>query len=130
MKNKKDIATLIGSIVGETKIIPATDEKGNIPEEVIDSLGITPELVEKLHNKRRNKVGRPNKYSQAEVKEREHRATFVVSSDLTRKVKYISLMEGELLKDIIADALSQYIKKWEDINGVINLPKNKGYDRD
>ena len=45
-----------------------------------------------------------------------------MSREIVRKVKYISLMDSKLLKDVIAEALTSYIEKWEDENGKINLP--------
>ena len=38
-----------------------------------------------------------------------------------RKLKYISLADSRLLKDIVSAALSEYIAQWETANGVINL---------
>jgi hypothetical protein len=48
-----------------------------------------------------------------------------VDKDLTRKLKYIALMETKLYKNVISEALISYIERWESENGVINLPKKK-----
>lgn len=123
-RNKKDISNLINGIVGNDPApLRAEDEQGNIPKETAEALNLSPDLEEKLNAVRRAKVGRPKKYSEEERRERENRATFVVSRDLVRKVKYISLLDSKLLKDIIAEALTSYIEKWEDQHGKINLPK-------
>lgn len=122
MARKKDIASLIKGIVGdEPAILPSEDEKGNLPTSTAEALHIDEELQEKLNKVRRAKVGRPKKYDEAERRERENRATFIVSKELVRKVKYISLKDSRLVKDIVADALSEYITEWETKNGVINL---------
>ena len=52
-------------------------------------------------------------------------STFIVDPDLVRKVKYISLVEGILLKDVISEALNNYVDAWEEKNKKIRLPKAK-----
>ena len=124
MAKKKDIASLVSAIAGrEPQPLQREDENGNLPTETAEALHVSDELVEKLNKVRRAKVGRPRKYDEAERRERENRATFIVSRELVRKVKYISLMDSRLLKDVLAEALSEYIAKWETANGIINLPK-------
>ena len=128
MANKKDIANLISGIVGEPQqeLLRRQDEEGNVAPEVVEKLGITPEMEEKLNEIRRARVGRKRKdEEQDEAKQHEGRATFVVDTRLVRKVKYISLMDSKLLKDVISEALNAYIKKWERANGEINLPNKK-----
>lgn len=122
MARKKDIASLVSEIAGrEPVILPREDEQGNLPTETATALHVDSDLEEKLNKVRRAKVGRPKKYDEAERRERENRATFIVSKELVRKVKYISLMDSRLVKDVIADALNGYITEWETKNGVINL---------
>ena len=53
----------------------------------------------------------------------EIRATFIVNPEHVRKIKYISLVEGNMLKDVIEEALSSYIKSWEAENERIRLPR-------
>lgn len=83
--------------------------------------------TEKMKSKRRENVGRPKKGEPAKSakKPQEIRATFIVDPDLLRKVKYISLVEGILLKDVISEALSNYVDAWEEKNKKIRLPKAK-----
>jgi len=122
MARNKDIANLVSALAGkEPAILPREDERGELPKETAAALHVTEELEEKLNKVRRAKVGRPKKYTEAELRERENRATFIVSKDLVRKVKYISLMDSRLVKDVVAAALSEYIAKWETENGIINL---------
>lgn len=121
MARKKDIASLISGIVGnEPEPLPREDSQGNIPKETAEALHITPELEEKLNKVRRAKVGRPAK-TDNKRRQRENRATFVVDRNIIRKLKYISLADSRLLKDIVSAALSEYIAQWETANGVINL---------
>lgn len=84
-------------------------------------------MKSKLEAKRRENVGRPKKGepSKSAKKPQEIRATFIVDPDLVRKVKYISLVEGILLKDVISEALSSYVDAWEEKNKKIRLPKVK-----
>ena len=85
---------------------------------------VTDEMKESLETKRRRNVGRPRK-DESGSKANEVRATFIVDSELIRKVKYISLMECSLLKDVISEALTSFIEAWETENCKIRLPKKK-----
>lgn len=87
----------------------------------------TEKMKSKLEAKRRENVGRPKKGEPAKSakKPQEIRATFIVDPDLLRKVKYISLVEGILLKDVISEALNNYVDAWEEKNKKIRLPKAK-----
>ena len=87
----------------------------------------TDKMKSKLEAKRRENVGRPKKGESAKSakKPQEIRATFIVDPDLLRKVKYISLVEGILLKDVISEALNNYVDVWEEKNKKIRLPKAK-----
>ena len=73
----------------------------------------TEQMKSKLEAKRRENVGRPKKGETAKSakKPQEIRATFIVDPDLVRKVKYISLVEGILLKDVISEALNRRTRK-------------------
>ena len=87
----------------------------------------TEQMKSKLEAKRWENVGRPKKGETAKSakKPQEIRATFIVDPDLVRKVKYISLVEGILLKDVISEALNNYVDDWEEKNKKIRLPKAK-----
>ena len=87
----------------------------------------TEKMKSKLEAKRRENVGLPKKGEAAKSakKPQEIRATFIVDPDLLQKVKYISLVEGILLKDVISEALNNYVDKWETDNRKIRLPKRK-----
>ena len=87
----------------------------------------TEQMKSKLEAKRRENVGRPKKGEAGKnaKKPQEIRATFIVDSDLLRKVKYISLVEGILLKDVISEALNNFVDAWEEKNKKIRLPKAK-----
>ena len=87
----------------------------------------TNKMKSKLEAKRKENVGRPKKGDPAKSakKPQEIRATFIVDPDLLQKVKYISLVEGILLKDVISEALNNYVDIWEEKNKKIRLPKAK-----
>lgn len=85
---------------------------------------VTDEMKENLEAKRRQNVGRPRK-GETGSKSEEVRATFIVDPEVVRKLKYISLVESNLLKDVISEALTSYIESWESENGRIRLPKKK-----
>lgn len=120
---KKSLASLMNGIMGEPEdtrqdgIHSAAESKPTVtdsPESAADNSAPTAET------KPKGKPGRPRK---PQEKSDEVRATFIIDPDTLRKVKYISLIEDCLLKDVIADALNGYIDKWEAVNGRIRLPK-------
>lgn len=98
-----------------------------IPKQEATETAATEQMKSKLDAKRRENVGRPKKGETAKSarKPQEIRATFIVDPDLVRKVKYISLVEGILLKDVISEALNNYVDAWEEKNKKIRLPKAK-----
>ena len=114
---KKNLASLMNGIMGDTK--PSEPEVTAVgqPE-------VTEEMKANLEANRRRNVGRPRK-GESGPKTNEVRATFIVDPELIRKVKYISLVESSLLKDVISEALTSFIEAWESENGKIRLPKKK-----
>lgn len=134
MAKKDRLKSLLGAIT-ETPIqqeqpqeevtASTMEEDKSVPSDLIQELGITPEMEEQLNEVRRARTGRPRGRKNGNPKPREERATFIVDKDLTRKLKYIALMETKLYKDVISEALSSYIERWEGENGTINLPKKK-----
>lgn len=98
-----------------------------IPKQEATETAATEQMKSKLNAKRRKNVGRSKKGEAAKSakKPQEIRATFIVDPDLLQKVKYISLVEGILLKDVISEALNNYVDKWETDNRKIRLPKRK-----
>lgn len=97
------------------------------PKQEATKTAATEQMKSKLEAKRRENVGRPKKGEAARStkKPQEIRATFIVDPDLVRKMKYISLVEGILLKDVISEALNDYVDAWEEKNKKIRLPKAK-----
>ena len=106
---------------------PQNDDVNHAKETQSMVIKTTEQMKSRLEAKRKENVGRPKKGEAAKnaKKLQEVRATFIVDADLLRKVKYISLVEGLLLKDIIAEALNAYVDKWETDNRKIKLPKKK-----
>ena len=104
----------------------AVTEEPSVQREV-PATASTEKVKSKLEAKRRENVGRPKKGEpvKSAKKPQEIRATFIVNPDLLRKVKYISLVEGILLKDVISEALNNYVDAWEENNRKIKLPRKK-----
>ena len=98
------------------------EDETRVSPDLCRELGIAPEVEEQLNEIRRRKVGRPNGRKNGNPTPRENRATFVISRDLTLKLKYVSLMERRLYKDVVSEALSAYVEEWEKKHGAINLP--------
>lgn len=118
---KKNLASLMSGIMGDTK--PLIPEESSTTQDVPVS-EVTEEMKENLEAKRRRNVGRPRK-GETGKQTNEVRATFIVNPEIVRKLKYVSLAEGSLLKDVIAVALNAYLDSWESENGRIRLPKIK-----
>ena len=53
------------------------------------------------------------------TKEGDTRATFIVSKDQVKKMKYIAMMSDRKIKDELAIALEDHIAKWEKVHGEI-----------
>lgn len=100
------------------------EDKQPLPSVLVQELGISPEMEEKLNKARLSKRGRPKGRGNGNPN-RENRATFIVDRDITRKLKYIALMETRTYKAIVGEALQEYIDRWESKNETINLPKSK-----
>lgn len=114
---KKNIASLMSGLMGEPT------SSGN--DTSISSLPNKEEKTSEDSTKAgRRRPGRPRKGETVEPSN-EIRATFIVNQDLIKKIKYISLVDDSLLKDVIDNALSEYIANWESENGEIRLPKGK-----
>ena len=92
-----------------------------VPSELVQELGISPEMEEKLNEARLSKRGRPKGRKNGNPN-RQNRATFIVDKDVTRKLKYIALMETRTYTAVVSEALQEYIDRWEKKNGEINLP--------
>ena len=120
-KKNTNIASLINGIVNDTP--QEKNAHRDIPTSVVEELDIAPELVERLNTVRRANVGRIAGRNTAKPKE--HRATFLVSEEIVQKLKYISLMDCRLLKDVVTEALTEAIAKWESENGTIVVKTKK-----
>jgi hypothetical protein len=118
---KKDLASLMNGIIGEKPSAEISDVEAN---DIRDAAEVTDEMRDNLEARRRQNVGRRRK-GESGSQSNEVRATFIVDPDLVRKVKYISLVEGNLLKDVVNAALQGYVDAWEAANGKIRLPKKK-----
>lgn len=125
---KKNLASLMSGIMGESPVQPEPQPAQAIQPAPAQSAPATPavsapaQTAPAAETAPRRKPGRPRK-SEAPGKEAEIRATFIVDPELLRKVKYISLVEGLLLKDVIGAALADHIQAWEAANGKIRLPR-------
>ncbi len=119
---KKNLASLMNGIMGDA--IPSEPEVTAFGHPDSTAAEVTEEMKANLEANRRQNVGRPRK-GESGSKTNEVRATFIVDPELIRKVKYISLVESSLLKDVISEALTSYIEAWESDNGKIRLPKKK-----
>lgn len=130
---KKNLASLMVGIMGDksdddsnvmTPYAPESDSA--VAEHEINSTDIerVKEGIQSTPERTRRGPGRPRK-GEIAVKSEEVRATFIVDPAHIKKIKYISLAEGCLLKDVVNAALDAYISSWEASNGKIRLPQKK-----
>lgn len=124
MAKKDRLKNLLGAISerpSKEEEQASTIEEKRVSSELVRELGISPEMEEKLNEARLSKRGRPKGRKNGSPN-RQNRATFIVDKEVTRKLKYISLMETRTYTAIVSEALQEYIVRWEKNNGVINLP--------
>lgn len=106
---KKNLHNLMLGIIGENSTIPTNqDLKPNV--------GMR-EMNGNDNQAPKRKPGRPKKENDCT------RTTLIISTDLLRKLKYVSLMEDITLTELVNDTFSLYVSKWENENGSIRLPK-------
>lgn len=65
----------------------------------------------------------PTKTTQEGLKENEDRATFIVNLDLLDKVKAIAYWNRTMIKEVVNEAFTQYVEKYEAENGPLPTPK-------
>lgn len=89
-------------------------------------LGEKPQDEVKTAPGRPTKAGRPKtqfkeitKTSQEGTREGETRATFILGEDLLDKVKAVAYWDRMLIKEVVTDALQQYLERYEEENGAI-----------
>lgn len=114
MAKKERLANLLDSVGQE----PQQDEKvaSNKP-----SAEKKTTKAEELEERRKENAGRPT--GGRKNSEPKDRATFVVSKEITRKLKYIAIMDTKLYQEVIAEALTSYIDQWEEENGTVAFSK-------
>lgn len=124
MKKNDRLKNLIGSINTPT---PQEDGTQNETSEsaLVQELGISPELEERLDSERKKTLGRPRGRKNGNPKQKENRHTFIVDDETVRKLKYIALTETRFYSQVVEEALEKYIAEWESENETINLPKKK-----
>lgn len=92
---------------------------------VLLSQSINTEKEERKEPKQdKRPVGRPRKKSsscQSGLPEGETRMTFLVSEVHQDKLKYISYRERLSIKQVMRDAIQDYLNKYEEIYGEIDL---------
>lgn len=114
---KKNLHSLMSGIIGDNDPLPSNAhvEPSVAPQHSPESVSskTQPDSTTKRG------PGRPKKNDGND----NTRATFIVSAELLRKIKYISLMDERLQSEVVGEALSLYVSKWENDNGKIKLPK-------
>lgn len=123
--NKKDMASLLNKMISKpepTDETPTAQDGEALAPDILERLDVSPELAEALSKKRYKHVGRPKGTTKRkDPNPYEIRATFVTDARVIRKLKYIALSDTRLFKDVVTEALSEYVSQWENTNEEINL---------
>lgn len=133
---KKNLSSLLGGIMGDPQEendsnavsapVPQEPAEPAAEEPAEEPAPVEPQPASATPAKeapaRRRGPGRPRK-NEGPIEE--VRATFIVDQRQIKKIKYISVIEDCLLKDIVGKALEAYIVDWEAENGRIKLPNKK-----
>lgn len=106
---KKNLHNLMSGIIG--------DNGSTVENYDFKSDNRIVETIQKDTTAPKRKPGRPKKDNDYT------RTTLIISADLLRKLKYVSLMEDITLTELVNEAFSLYVSKWEKDNGPIRLPK-------
>ncbi len=94
--------------------------KNKLKELVGRNIG-SPKITQPTVSEPEQKKTKPSVKPSVEIgtKEGETRATFIVSKEQVRKMKYIAMMSDRKITDELADALETHIVKWEKTHGKI-----------
>ena len=68
-------------------------------------------------------LGEGSKSTSVKASEKEVRATFIVKASHIDKLKAISYWERKMIKNVIDEALKEYIDSYEQNKGPIQVPK-------
>ena len=106
---KKNLHSLMSGIIGDksaaTEVTELKQDNSKKGKDIKDNTDSKP------------RPGRPKKNNDYT------RTTLIISAELLRKLKYVSLMEDRTLTDLVQDAFSLYVSQWEKDNGPIRIPK-------
>lgn len=130
MKKKKDIAALVSGLVGpvdrfeeqQEETTAATqeeqqdDRKKPLDKELIAGLQITPDMVAAINQLRLQGSGRPKK-GRTKGDPNIKRSTFLVDQRVVAALKHLAILEGRLYKDVVNEALTDFVHRWEKKTG-------------
>lgn len=114
---KKNLTALMQSIMGERTDMEELSARSitNKREKNVTQPPVSPADSSESSVPKKSK-GRPRKENNETV------ATFKIDRDVLMKLKYISLMEECMQKEVLHRALTKYFDEWESSYGPINLP--------
>lgn len=103
---KKNLSTLMDGLMGDKQA--ASDEDpapyGMPHDEPVAKAG----------------PGRPRKVQVANGSN-EIRSTIIVDEQVMKRLKYVSLVEGKMIKTVLGEAFADFLAKWEAEHGKINI---------
>lgn len=110
---KKKLSALMQTIMGER--IENTEQPSTVSSQT-ESISVRASASVVPETTIRRAKGRPRTVSNETV------ASFKIEKELLMKLKYISLMENSMQKEILHNALCQFFAEWESKHGTIPVP--------
>lgn len=103
--------------------LQAFRERQRTTEELIKEFGLelTDEQRKALVYRRARMTGRQPGTKNGQRKPAGHRATFIVSKEIVRKMKYIALVEEKTFTAVVSEILLKGIAEFEASHGTINI---------
>jgi hypothetical protein len=99
----KGVDTLLGKVKKETTPVTPAKKKAGRPKDPTKRV--------------------PGKTSQIGTKNDESRATFILKEELIEQLKNIAWWDRKKIKEVVGEALSQYVDQWEKENGAVKPRK-------
>ncbi len=109
--SKKGFKSEFSSLLGNNNTPPPVNEQQPHKD---NKQSLQNSVIEKIETVAPQKI---------EGKELEIRATFIVQESLLEKIKSIAYWDRLQIKEVVNDALSNYLQQWEAKNGHIKPPK-------
>ncbi len=101
--------------------LQAFRERQETTDDLIERMNLPDKELEALLQKRAQLFGRKRGTKNGQGKPAGNRATFIVSKEIVRKLKYIALVQDRTYTAVVSDFLLKGISDYETAHGAINI---------